>query len=203
VMPAMLSESERAKLLARAQKLKEAHLDDFSEEARERYDGKQATLFKYAGSDAALRKRLIDAGFAEVVQRGAATRPGILKIYPNGNAPAYVPRERKSRVEAARAARKASAPTLNPRDVIKFAKYLETRKESWRIQARKAVEEEFSDVASAVNRLGFDRVREYVKRAESVSGSDGWRRHLQDTFGAEIVEFFQEEIEADLGPRMA
>ena len=80
----MLSPSERSKLLAQAQRLKEARLVDFSQEARTFYDAKQANLFKYSGDDAALRRRLIDSGFAEVVQRGARSRPGIIKIHPTG-----------------------------------------------------------------------------------------------------------------------
>src|SRR5580693_4107314 len=92
-----LSPGDRSKLLAQAQKLKDARLVDFSQDARTMYDAKQANLFKYSGDDAALRRKLIDAGFAEVVQRGARSRPGIIKIHPNGNAPQYTPRERMRR----------------------------------------------------------------------------------------------------------
>ena len=79
-MPQALNDTDRARLLARAQKLKDAQLDDFGEEAREHWNGRQAGLFKYSGDDQQLRKQLIDAGFAEVIQRGARSRPGILDM---------------------------------------------------------------------------------------------------------------------------
>ncbi len=191
-----LSPGDRSKLLAQAQKLKDARLVDFSQDARTMYDAKQANLFKYSGDDAALRRKLIDAGFAEVVQRGARSRPGIIKIHPNGNAPQYTPRERMRRdTDRAPRERHAASTTLNPKDVMKFAEYLRTRKEAWRVEARRAVEEEFSDVASTINKMGFDRVRQYVNRVASVSGADGWRMHLRDQFGEALVEFFATEID--------
>jgi hypothetical protein len=191
-----LTPGDRSKLLAQAQKLKDARLVDFSQDARTMYDAKQANLFKYSGDDAALRRKLIDAGFAEVVQRGARSRPGIIKIHPNGNAPQYTPRERVRRETEPRGReRNAASTTLNPKDVMKFAEYLRTRKEAWRVEARRAVEEEFSDVASTINKMGFDRVRQYVSRVASVSGADGWRMHLRDQFGEALVDFFATEID--------
>jgi hypothetical protein len=50
-------------------------------------------------------------------------------------------------------------------------------------------------VAPTINKLGFDRVRQYLDRVGSVSGSDGWRMHLRDQFGEAIVEFFGAEID--------
>jgi hypothetical protein len=193
----MLSPGERSKLLAQAQRLKDARLVDFSQEARTMYDARQANLFKYSGDDAALRRKLIDAGFAEVVQRGARSRPGIIKIHPNGNAPQYMPRERLRGREIERPPRERNAASgaLNPKDIMKFTEYLRTRKEAWRVEAPRAVEDEFADVASAINKLGFDRVRQYVSRVASVSGADGWRMHLRDQFGEAIVEFFAVEID--------
>jgi hypothetical protein len=192
----VLSPNERTKLLAQAQKLKDAQVVDFSQEARTLYDVKQANLFKYSGDDAQLRRKLIDAGFAEVIQRGARSRPGIIRIHPNGNAPQYTPRERTRRdVDRVGRDRGATPSTLNPKDVMKFAEYLRTRKEAWRVEARRAVEEEFSDVAPTVNKLGFDRVRQYITRAGVVSGSDGWRMHLRDQFGEALVDFFAGEID--------
>jgi hypothetical protein len=200
-MPHDLTESDRARLLARAQKLKDAELDDFGDEAREHWNGRQAGLFKYSGTDQQLRKQLIDAGFAEVIQRGARSRPGILKIWPNGDAPRYVPRERVRAGERVRPVReRTSMGALNPKDVMKFTEYIRTRKEAWRVESRRAVEDEFADVAPTVNKLGFDRVRQYLDRVAGVSGSDGWRRHLRDQFGDALVEFFGSEIEA-VGPR--
>jgi hypothetical protein len=197
----MLSPGERSKLLAQAQRLKEARLVDFSQEARTFYDAKQANLFKYSGDDAALRRRLIDAGFAEVVQRGARSRPGIIKIHPNGNAPQYVPRERQRGGDGERPVRERpvrerqpASGALNPKDIMQFAEYLRTRKEAWRVETRRAVEDEFADVAPAINKLGFDRVRQYLNRVGSVSGADGWRMHLRDQFGEAIVEFFATEL---------
>jgi hypothetical protein len=95
-MPHDLTDTDRARLLARAQKLGDAEIDDFGEEAREHWKGREAGLFKYSGDDQQLRKEFIDAGFAEVIQRGARSRPGTLKICPTamlhgtyrGNAPA-------------------------------------------------------------------------------------------------------------------
>jgi hypothetical protein len=193
----MLSPGERSKLLAQAQRLKDARLVDFSQEARTMYDARQANLFKYSGDDAALRRKLIDAGFAEVVQRGARSRPGIIKIHPNGNAPQYTPRERIRSRESERPIRERqpASGALNPKDIIKFTEYLRTRKEAWRVEARRAVEDEFADVASTINKLGFDRVRQYIGRVSSVSGAEGWRMHLRDQFGEAIVEFFAVEIE--------
>jgi hypothetical protein len=199
----MLSPGERSKLLAQAQRLKEARLVDFSQEARTLYDAKQANLFKYSGDDAALRRKLIDAGFAEVVQRGARSRPGIIKIHPNGNAPQYVPRERLRDDDGERARparerpareRQPASRVLNPKDIMQFAEYLRTRKEAWRVETRRAVEDEFADVAPSINKLGFDRVRQYLNRVGSVSGADGWRMHLRDQFGEDIVEFFAAEL---------
>jgi hypothetical protein len=189
-------ESDRAWLLARAQNLNEAELDDFGDEARQHWNGRQANLFKYSGDDQQLRKQLIDAGFAEVVQRGARSRPGILKIWPNGDAPRYVPRERARAGERTRLVReRTSVGVLNPRDVMKFTEYIRTRKEAWRVESRRVMEDEFADVAPAVNKLGFDRVRQYLDRVAGVSGSDGWRRHLRDQFGDGLVEFFGAEID--------
>jgi hypothetical protein len=72
--------------------------------------------------------------------------------------------------------------------------YVRVRKEAWRVESRRAVDDEFADVAPAVNKLGFDRVRQYLDRVAGVSGSDGWRMHLRDQFGEAIVEFFASEI---------
>ena len=123
-MPHDLNETERAKLLARAQKLKDAQLDDFGDEARQQWNGRQANLFKYSGNDALLRRQLIDSGFAEVIQRGARSRPGIIKIWPNGDAPRYVPRER-AQVRVRMVRETPAATTLNPKDVMKFTNYIE------------------------------------------------------------------------------
>ena len=74
---------------------------------------------------------------------------------------------------------------------------MRTRKEAWRVETRRALEEEFGEVAPAVNKLGFDRVRQYLDRVAGVTGPDGWRRHLRDQFGDAIVEFFGVEIDGD------
>ena len=92
-----LTDADQAKLLARAQKLEAALLSDFGAEARPHWDAQQAERFKYAGDGQQLRKQLIDASLAEVIQRGARSRRGILRIWPNGDAPDYVPRERGTR----------------------------------------------------------------------------------------------------------
>ena len=127
-----------------------------------------------------MRKQLIDAGFAEVIQRGARSRPGILKIWPNGDAPRYVPRERARTGERVRPVReRTSGGALSPKDVMKFTEYIRMCKEAWRVESRRAVEDEFTDVAATINKLGFDRVRQYLDRVAGVSGSDGWRRHLR------------------------
>jgi len=78
---------------------------------------------------------------------------------------------------------------------MQFTEYIRTRKEAWRVEARRTVEDEFTDVAPTVNRLGFDRVRHYLERVAGVSGSDGWRRHLRDQFGDSLVEFFASELD--------
>ncbi len=199
-MPHALNETDRARLLARAQKLKDAQRDDLGEDVRQHWDGRQTGLLKYSGDDQQLRKQLIDAGFAEVIQRGARSRPGIIKIWPNGDAPQYVPRERARR-EGDRPGRErqSAAVTLNPKDVMRFAEYIRTQKAAWRVEARRAVEEEFADVAAAVNRLGFDRVRQYLDRVQGVSGVEGWRAHLRDQFGDALVEFFADEIDGAPG----
>jgi hypothetical protein len=41
---------------------------------------------------------------------------------------------------------------------MKFTEYIRTRKEAWRVESRRAVEDEFADVAPTINKLGFDRV---------------------------------------------
>ncbi len=197
-MPAArLSDADRAKLLAQAEKLKKASLDDFSSEAMRLYDGHNADLFKYSGDDALLRKRLLDSGFATVVQRGARSRPGIIRIYPEGDAPSYVPRERLARVQRPAPAEAA----LNPKDVMRFAEYIGRKREAWRVEARRAAEEEFGAIAAAVDKIGYENVRHYIDRVEEVTGSEGWRRHLIDTFGVRLVEFFGPEIEGgEAGP---
>ena len=63
------------------------------------------------------------------------------------------------------------------------------------METRRVLEEEFGDLAPAVNKLGFDRVRQYLDRVAGVSGSDGWRRHLRDQFGDALVEFFASELD--------
>ncbi len=195
-MPHDLNENERVKLLARAQKLKDAQLDDFGDEGRRQWNGRQASLFKYSGNDALLRRQLIDAGFAEVIQRGARSRPGIIKIWPNGDAPRYVPRERVSvRTRAVRETPAAAA--LNPKDVMKFTSYIGSRKEAWRVEARRAVDAEFAEIAAAVRKLGFDRVQEYVIRVDAIAGAEGWKSHLRRNFGDDLVEFFSPEIDGD------
>jgi hypothetical protein len=50
---------------------------------------------------------------------------------------------------------------------------IRTRKEAWRVESPRAVKDEFADVAPAVNKLGFGRVRQYLDRVAGVSGSDG------------------------------
>jgi hypothetical protein len=131
-----------------------------------------------------------------VIQRGARSRPGILKIWPNGDPPRGVPRERVRAGERVREIReRTSMGALNPKDVMKFTEYIRTRKEAWRVESRPAVEDEFADVAPTINKLGFDRVRQYLDRVESASGSDAWRMHLRDQFGDALVEFFGAEID--------
>jgi hypothetical protein len=195
-VPHDLNETERAKLLARAQKLKDAQLDDFGDEARQQWNGRQANLFKYSGNDALLRRQLIDSGFAEVVQRGARSRPGIIKIWPNGDAPRYVPRER-AQVRVRMVRETPAATTLNPKDVMKFTNYIGSRKETWRVEARRAVDAEFAEIAAAVRKLGFDRVLEYVERVDAIAGAEGWKSHLRKNFGDDLVEFFAPEIDGD------
>jgi len=46
-----------------------------------------------------------------------------------------------------------------------------------------------------INKLGSDRVRQYLDRVAGVSGSNGWRRHLRDQFGDGLLEFFGAEID--------
>jgi hypothetical protein len=187
-----LSDAERAKLLAQAEKLNKASLDDFSSDAMRLYDGRNADLFKYSGDDAMLRKRLLDAGFASVVQRGARSRPGIIRIYPDGDAPTYVPRERMAR--PARTVPVVDV-ALNPKDVMRLAEYIGRKRETWRVEARKSAEQESGEVAAAVNKIGYETVRDYINRIEEITGSEGWRRHLIDTFGLRLVEFFGPEID--------
>jgi hypothetical protein len=176
-MPHNLTETDRARLLARAQKLKDAQLDDFGDEAREHWNGRQPGLLRYSGTDQQLRKQLIDAGFAEVIQRGARSRPGILKIWPNGDAPRYVPRERKRAGERERPVRdRVSVGALNPKDVIKFTQYLQTRKEAWR--SRRGRRSRTSSRTSRPRSISWASIA-FVKRVGSVSGSDGWRMHLR------------------------
>ena len=49
--PRDLTDADRAKLLARAQKLEAAQLSDFGAEAHPHWDARQADRFKYAGED--------------------------------------------------------------------------------------------------------------------------------------------------------
>jgi hypothetical protein len=81
-MPHDLTDSDRARLLARAQKLKDAQLDDFGEEARQHWNGRQANLFKYSGDDQQLRKQLIDAE-AKHSQRRAFVRSNPKSLWPS------------------------------------------------------------------------------------------------------------------------
>src|SRR6202044_2152426 len=66
-----LTDADQAKLLARAQKLDAAQLSGFGVEARPYWDAERAERFKCVGEEQQLRKQLIDAGLAEVIQPGA------------------------------------------------------------------------------------------------------------------------------------
>ena len=41
---------------------------------------------------------------------------------------------------------------MSPKDVMKFTEYIRTRKEAWRVESRRAVEDEFADVAPTINK---------------------------------------------------
>jgi hypothetical protein len=187
-----LTDAAQAKLLARAQKLKDAELDDFGEEASEHWNGRQAGSSALAPTSISASSSSTLASPRSFSAARAAGR-GSSRYGPTVTLPRYVPRERARAGERARPVReRSSMGALSPKNVMK---YIRTRKEAWRVEARRAVADEFADIAPTVNKLGFDRVRQYIDRVAGVSGSDGWRRHLRDQFGEAIVEFFGAEID--------
>jgi hypothetical protein len=78
---------------------------------------------------------------------------------------------------------------------MRFAEYIGRQREAWRLEARTSAEREYDEIAAAVNKIGYETVRDYVNRIEEITGSEGWRRHLVDTFGLRLVEFFGPEID--------
>ena len=94
-------------------------------------------------------------------------------------------------------ARVSSVKAPDAKTTATFIRYIDGQKENWKLEAREAVKNADATTASAVDKLGFDKVARYVHKSEELTSNEGWKNHLADKFGRESVDYFAELIDSE------
>ena len=78
------------------------------------------------------------------------------------------------------------------RTAAKFIRYVDSAKETWMVDTRKSLENTNKTLAQELNKLGYDKVRDYVNSVEEIADFAGWRKHLVDRYNEATVRYFEE-----------